>query len=263
MAPLALISLAAGRFEPTFAVELGATSKRLDVVVWEAAGRRALLGPAISRAIADATISRVHTAWCLPKSIIHTAIGILEPPGAMWRAVVPCAKVTVPKSKGVGTHTMGQAPVPRALILATRRKVHRPFAMRAAAVPPAGSPRASRPRAARASGAVGANPTVRVLATTTTAVVRQPWRGMPGSMGSMDVSGGMGGMGGVADSGAAVVPPSQLRRARTSSRRFRRDVPTQRWCEPAPLQLCEPAPLQLVQLVVTAARLAASLVERA
>jgi hypothetical protein len=71
----------------------------------------------------------------------------------------------------------------------------------------------------------------------------------------MGVSGGMGGMGGVVDSGAAVVPvvvpPSQLRRASTRSHGFRRDVPTKRWCEPAP-----------VRLVVTAAHLAASLVER-
>ena len=69
---------------------------------------------------------------------------------------------------------------------------------------------------------------------------------MPGGMDSMGVSGGMGGMGGVVDSGTAVEPPSQLRRARTRSHGFRR----------------VPAPLQLVQLVVTAARLAASLVER-
>ena len=157
-------------------------------------------------------------------------------------------------------HPIGQhrVDVERALVVGDGAREHeahllgaqRPRAL-AAAVPPTGSPRASRPRAARASGAVGANPTVRVLATTTTAVVRQPWRGMPGGMGSMGVSGGMGGMGGVADSGTSVVPPSQLRRARTRSHGFRRDVPTQRWCEPAP-----------VRLVVTAARLAASLVER-
>ena len=167
-------------------------------------------------------------------------------------------------------HPIGQhrVDVERALVVGDGAREHeahllgvqRPRAL-AAAVPPAGSPRASRPRATRASGAVGANPTIHVLATTTTAVVRQPWRGMPGGMGSMGVSGGMGGMGGVVDSSTAVEPPSQLRRARTRSHGFRR-VPTQQWREPAPLQLCGPAPLQLVQLVVTAARLAASLVER-
>ena len=160
-------------------------------------------------------------------------------------------------------HPIGQhrVDVERALVVGDGAREHeahllgaqRPRAL-AAAVPPAGSPRASRPRATVSlapSGAVGANPTIHVLATTTTAVVRQPWRGMPGCMGSMGVSGGMGGMGGVVDSSTAVEPPSQLRRARTRSHGFRRDVPTKRWCEPAP-----------VRLVVTAARLAASLVER-